>query len=494
MSKPKRNIPQANSLMGSMRSIGYTFESAIADIIDNSITAMAKDITLYFPTSASNCFVSILDNGIGMTDKELFNAMRYGSSSCEVQRDNNDLGRFGLGLKAASLSQCRILSVVSKRNSKISAYQWNYNYILENDDWYLLELSEEEYSELPKFEELLKYKTGTLVVWQDFDIINKSSNGQIYSTLNEYKDTVAEYISLIFHRFINEERLSIRLNNYDIEGLDPFLESKNNKVTRFKPFSLAIPDSYDIERAVMVQPIILPYASDLTKKEIKLLGGIENLRTKQGFYIYRNDRLIIWGTWFGQQRSELTKNARIKVDIPNSLDDVWKIDIKKQNATIPGRIKNQLKRAVNDVMNSSVKQQKHRGRESKINDDIDYIWKRIEARGNFFYEINRESRLLNYVKEHVSEEAFQYFDLFLDEIEQNIPLQQIYIDKSSNSVISKNDKNREIDILQKAIMMIDFSTKVGSIGVDDAISTIMKSEPFCNDSKLESELKKHYKS
>ena len=91
MSKPKRNIPQANSLMGSMRSIGYTFESAIADIIDNSITAMAKDITLYFPTSASNCFVSILDNGIGMTDKELFNAMRYGSSSCEVQRDNNDL-------------------------------------------------------------------------------------------------------------------------------------------------------------------------------------------------------------------------------------------------------------------------------------------------------------------------------------------------------------------------------------------------------------------
>ena len=357
-----------------------------------------------------------------------------------------------------------------------------------------MELSEEEYSELPKFEELLKYKTGTLVVWQDFDIINKSSNGQIYSTLNEYKDTVAEYISLIFHRFINEERLSIRLNNYDIEGLDPFLESKNNKVTRFKPFSLAIPDSYDIERAVMVQPIILPYASDLTKKEIKLLGGIENLRTKQGFYIYRNDRLIIWGTWFGQQRSELTKNARIKVDIPNSLDDVWKIDIKKQNATIPGRIKNQLKRAVNDVMNSSVKQQKHRGRESKINDDIDYIWKRIEARGNFFYEINRESRLLNYVKEHVSEEAFQYFDLFLDEIEQNIPLQQIYIDKSSNSVISKNDKNREIDILQKAIMMIDFSTKVGSIGVDDAISTIMKSEPFCNDSKLESELKKHYKS
>ena len=110
-----------------------------------------------------------------------------------------------------------------------------------------------------------------------------------------------------------------------------------------------------------------------TKKDIKLLGGDENLRTKQGYYIYRNDRLIIWGTWFGLQRGELTKNARIRVDFPNSLDDIWKIDIKKQNASIPLQIRNSLKRAVTEAMNLSVKQQTHRGRKANIDEKIDYI-------------------------------------------------------------------------------------------------------------------------
>lgn len=493
MAQPKKNIPKANSLMGSMRSIGYTFESAIADIIDNSITAQAKEITMFFPTSASNCYIAILDDGVGMDDVELFNAMRYGSSACEDERDADDLGRFGLGLKAASLSQCRVLSVVSKKKNKISAYQWDYNYILNNNDWLLLKLSKAEYSVLPKFEELDNMKNGTLVVWQDFDVIQKASNGQIYTTLNEYKDSVSSYMSLIFHRFINDGRLKISLNNYELEGLDPFLESKRHKVTRFRPFSIVIPGYNEVEREITIQPIILPYASDLTKKEVALLGGIDNLRTKQGFYIYRNERLIIWGTWFGQQRSELTKNARIKVDIPNSLDDIWKIDIKKQNATIPGRIKNQLKRAVNDVMNTSVRQQKYRGREEKVNGDIDYIWKRMETRGNFYYEINRDSKLLKYVKNHVSDEASQYFDMFIDEIEQNIPLQQIYIDKSSNTAITKEDENRDIDVKQKAIMMIDFTLKVSGMKADTAIDNIIKSEPFCNYPKLELELKKYYK-
>lgn len=492
MAQPKKNVPKANSLMGSMRSIGYTFESALADIIDNSITAQAKNVTLFFPTSASNCYVAILDDGDGMSYDELFNAMRYGSTACEDERSDNDLGRFGLGLKAASLSQCRILSVLSKKKGKVSAFQWNYNYILIKNDWYLLELTKDEYMDMPMYEEFQKLKSGTLVVWQDFDVIEKASNGQTYTTLNEYKDSVANYISLIFHRYINDDRLNIRLNNYEIEGLDPFLESKKNKVTRFRPFTIAIPDSNDVEREINIQPIILPYASDLTKKEIKLLGGIENLRTKQGFYIYRNDRLIIWGTWFGQQRSELTKNARIKVDIPNSLDDIWKIDIKKQNATIPGRIKNQLKRAVNEVMNTSVRQQKHRGREEKVSGDIDYIWKRMENRGNFYYEINRESKLMEYVRNHVSEDAFQYFDMFLDEVELNIPLQQIYIDKSTNTAVSKEDVNRDNDVRQKAIMMIDFTVKVAGTKVSNAIKQIMKSEPFCNQPKLESELNNYY--
>ena len=307
--KTKKNVPKADSLMGSMRSIGYTFESAISDIIDNSISAHAKNIQLFFPTDASNCYVSIMDDGIGLTEEELFNAMRYGSTACEETRKDDDLGRFGLGLKAASLSQCRILSVVSKKDGKTSAYQWNYNHILKSGEWDLIILSREERESLPSYALFDEKTNGTLVVWQDFDVIDKATNGQIFTTLCAYKETVTDYVSLIFHRFLNTHSLHIKLNQLNIEGLDPFLDSKKEKVTRQKVINLAIKDSNGYERIVKVQPVILPFYKDLTKKDIKLLGGDENLRTKQGYYIYRNDRLIIWGTWFGLQRGELTKNA-----------------------------------------------------------------------------------------------------------------------------------------------------------------------------------------
>ena len=184
--KTKKNVPKADSLMGSMRSIGYTFESAIADIIDNSISANAKNIQLSFPTEASNCFVSIMDDGMGLTEDELFNAMRYGSTACEETRKDDDLGRFGLGLKAASLSQCRILSVVSKKDGKVSAFQWNYNHILKSGEWDLIILSKEERESLPTYRLFEEKANGTLVVWQDFDVIDKATNGQIFTTLCAY--------------------------------------------------------------------------------------------------------------------------------------------------------------------------------------------------------------------------------------------------------------------------------------------------------------------
>ena len=115
MSKDKENIPTADMLMGSMRSMGYTFESAIADIIDNSISAHCNYVQLLFPkTPMDTLAVGILDDGDGMLSDTLFEAMRYGSTASEGEREDDDLGRFGLGLKSASLSQCKILTVVSK--------------------------------------------------------------------------------------------------------------------------------------------------------------------------------------------------------------------------------------------------------------------------------------------------------------------------------------------------------------------------------------------
>ena len=145
MSTYKQSIPQADTLMGSMRSMGYSFEAAIADVIDNSISANCNVVKLFFPSKPTDeLVVGILDDGEGMSADVLFEAMRYGSTDAELERRANDLGRFGLGMKSASLSQCRILTVVSMNADKLSSYSWDFNCIQERKEWIVKELSQTE--------------------------------------------------------------------------------------------------------------------------------------------------------------------------------------------------------------------------------------------------------------------------------------------------------------------------------------------------------------
>lgn len=342
----KENKPTADVLMNSMRALGYSFESAIADIIDNSISAAARNILLRFPISPSDCYVAICDDGTGMSQAELFDAMKYGSQQKRKHRDDNDLGRFGLGLKSASLSQCRRLTVASKKEETISAYIWDLDIIEHKRDWYMIECTSYQVSSIKEISYLDNLDSGTIVVWENFDFIEKSS-GNVYAELSKYKESTANYLSLIFHRFLNRSgsnRLSISINNYTLSGLDPFLENHSKTNIRRK-IEIPVVDSDGIERMVSIQPYVLLFQKDLSSEDKRLSGGIEHYRSKQGFYVYRNERLIVWGTWFGRHRDELTKYARIKVDIPNTLDDIWGIDIKKQNAKIPSIIKSRLPHA-----------------------------------------------------------------------------------------------------------------------------------------------------
>jgi hypothetical protein len=300
---------------------------------------------------------------------------------------------------------------------------------------------------------------------------------------------------MIFHRYLNEEhdkRINISVNNLKLKGLDPFLE-KHKKTNTRQEFELAIKDTNGIERYVIVQPFVLPYQKDLSKNDMDLLGGIANLRTKQGFYIYRNRRLIIWGTWFGLPRNELTKHARIRVDIPNTLDDIWNIDIKKQNASIPKSIKNSLTKAVTETMDFSVKIQNHRGRIAKIDDGYDYIWNRIESREKkYVYTINRESRIFGLLKENVDDEAMSRFEMVLEEIEKSIPFQQIYIDISQNIVDETDDIERLKDIENKGIIWVKNVFEFGELTLKQAIDQLFKSEPFCKHPELKQNFYNHF--
>lgn len=492
----KENIPKADMLMGSMRSMGYSFESAIADVIDNSISAGCSYVSLLFPTdSFQKTAVGILDDGCGLFREELFEAMCYGSSAAEATRSENDLGRFGLGLKAASLSQCRILTVVSMQDGAVCAYSWDYNYILEHKKWFVNELTADEISHLPYIENLHKTEkvngSGTLVIWEDFDVLEKSSHGQVFSTLRELSDKVQEHVALIFHRYISAKKLVIWINNAKVKAQDPFLEA-NPKTTTKKERTIALRDSQGIERLIKVRPFVLPFGSDLTEKDKKLLGGTENLRTRQGFYIYRNQRLIIYGTWFGLKRSELTKNARIRVDIPNSLDDIWGIDIKKQNASIPKSIQNQLKKTVEEAMDISVRKQTHRGRKDNSEDNISHIWDRMRGRNNsYYYQINRNSPLYKYVMDRISDDVADIMETLISEIEKRIPVQDIYIDRCNDAILVEDKKQYLEDDFQLGITLIDKAVKHGR-ELNDAIDTIMTAEPWCCHPQMKEMLINYY--
>ena len=475
----KENKPTADVLMSSMRSMGYTFEAAIADIIDNSVSVHATQIEIKFPVDPAEIYVAICDNGTGMSKEELFDAMKYGSSLKRGKRSEDDLGRFGLGLKAASLSQCRKLTVVSKKDDNLSAYIWDLDVVESEQDWLMVECSEEEIQKLKCIDFLNERESGTVVLWENFDIMRESS-GNEYAELMDYQNNTAEYLSLIFHRFLNRTgagKISIKINNFILTGYDPFLEN-HPKTTVRKAFTVPVKDKEGIERLVTVQPYVLPFQKDLSAEDKKISGGVENYRSKQGFYIYRNERLIVWGTWFGRGRDELTKYARIKVDIPNTLDSVWGIDIKKQSARIPSSIKQRLTRAVDDAMDVAVRKQTYRGRIAKIDDNIDYIWDRNDIRGDITYRINRDSKIFDLIKDKVDEETWNCLDMVLEEIENSVPYQQIYIDKSQNKISEDIDDERKAEIANKARMLILLAEKTGNNSRSEIVDRLMIAEPF----------------
>lgn len=496
MSKDKQLLPKASKLMGSLRSMGYSFGAAVSDVIDNSISAHAHNIRILFPSNPMDALaLGILDDGEGMCAEDLLEAMRYGCLSEDDERSKDDLGRFGMGLKSASLSQCRRLTVSSYDGNKINSYTWDFDHIIATQDWNIQELDKDEIDNLPYIDLLKEQNAGTLVIWENFDVLSKSSGGQVFNTLMDYRSELEKELSLIFHRFLSGNGLSklhIFINELDIKPLDPFLES-HPKTTRKKEIRLDILDSNGKEQMIYVRPFVLPFATELSNEDKHLIGGIENLRSKQGFYIYRNKRLIIWGTWFGmKQRAELTKNARIRVDIPNTLDDIWSIDIKKQRAEIPKHILNRLKKAVEEALELSVRQQSYRGRTQKVDNDIDYIWDRKEGRNNtFFYQINRDSKLFQFIREKMSDEDYYYLDLLVTEIEKNIPIQQMYIDKSNEAITVEETDSRLDDVFQMAIAMANTLKSLRADNIDSIIEDLMKSEPFCHYPKLRDLLTKN---
>ena len=360
----KESIPFAPHLIESMRSLGYSFETAIADLIDNSISAGASKIDLYL-TPNENPQLIVFDNGCGMGEVELEEALRYGAKNPLEIRSQTDLGRFGLGLKSASLSQCRKLIVASKKNNNISCFSWDLDFVLDKKGWILLQYGQTEIEKLPMMDLFDDVESGTYILLQEFDRVS-SSTSNLSVTIKNYMNSTIDHLALVFHRFLNSG-VSIYVNNNKIESIDPFLSNHKSTIIMRE-------QNLDINgEAIKIKPYILPYMNKLTNEDFAKVGGKEDLKTNQGFYIYRNKRLIIWGTWFRiTRKDELSKLARIMVDIPSTLDYMWSIDIKKSSASLPDVIKKNLYSCIEESIFKSKNVHEYRGRKTSINKDINY--------------------------------------------------------------------------------------------------------------------------
>lgn len=481
----KECVPFAPSLIESMRSLGYSFSSAIADLIDNSVSAKASDIWIISEPS-DDPYLIILDNGKGMSNKELYEAMRYGSSNPLEERSKDDLGRFGLGMKAASLSQCRNLVVISKKRKKISGYSWDLDYVIEKGSWMLREYQEDEIKDFPDIERFLELKSGTYILLRDFDRIKESTNN-LAETFNKDLNDMADHLSLVFHRFLNDG-LNIYVNGNAIEGRDPFLI--NHKATqRKRPSRILIGG-----KAIKLQPYILPHISKLSNADLEKVGGKERIRNDQGFYVYRNKRLIIWGTWFRLERKdELNKLARVQVDIPNSLDYIWKIDIKKSSATLPDAIKHNMYNAVLESVTGSEHVHTYRGRKEKKK-DIEYVWERVKLRDGYEYVINRDIPQLKILEETLNDSQIKMLSSVIQTLEDSFPVNALYVDAAKGRIEQKkNNEQEEIESVWAQLQEQIRYAEENNMPVLDLYKAFKTVEPFCNYDEIKNRIDEEIK-
>lgn len=430
MARPHHLPPSAASLTASLRDLGYSLETAIADLIDNSISADATDIQIFCDTSRSSPVLVIADNGWGMTEAEVIAAMRHGATDPRKKRGPKDLGRFGLGLKTASFSQCRRLTVVSAKAGERAGAEWNLAQIEEDDDWFIAVLEPEEIVQQP-FMEMLG-DTGTLVVWRDLDRLLEDETGQKRDEIvNEKLAIVERHLSLVFHRFLagdvkGRKKLAIRINGHPVTPFDPFC--RRNAATQVLPEETVWVDDV----AVSMQPYILPHHSRLSATEYDYYQDRSDFISNQGAYVYRNGRLMAWGDWFRLvPKGEATKLARVQIDFPNSLDEAWTIDIKKSRARPPHAVRERLRQIIAKIAARSVIV--HRGRGQKLFQESEApLWERYADHGGIRFAINALHPIIASLSAKLSPEDAGALHVLLDSIAASLPVEMIYSDYSTH--------------------------------------------------------------
>lgn len=470
--------PRAASLIESLRAFGYDLPTSIADLVDNSVTAGARRIWIDFHWAGSGSAVAITDDGCGMAADVLVAAMHLGSKNPLEVRDKHDLGRFGLGLKTASFSQCRRLTVRSKIGDRpLVTRCWDLDHVARTNDWQLLrraDLDGEKY-----LERILHLSSGTVVLWQNLDRVTghfTSQNDRQQQSFLELAERVRVHLGMVFQALISARPgIEILINDRPIRAWDPFLADQ--------PATQTLPMTRLTLRGevVEVQPFILPHQSKIARSEFEAASGPRGWNAHQGFYVYRNQRLLVPGDWlgFGWAKEEHYKLARIRIEIPNALDPDWQIDVTKSRAIPPLPLRDELHRIGARARADAKRVYSHRGAKLVSTEDRAkiFMWEPISRHDKTFYRLNREHPLFKRVQAASGDR--KALTAFMRLVEETVPIPHITIENSerpgSHAAPFDHAREREIrEIMQQAY---DSLVETG-YGPDEAIRRLQTIWPF----------------
>lgn len=453
-------------------------------MIDNSIAAGAALVDVSFDWNDGEPFGRILDDGRGMSAAELIESMRLGGAGPLVARRADDLGRYGLGLKTASFSQCRRLTVSSRHSEVVSVARWDLDVLAAaGGSWELLQGaapgSEHRLHEIESIE-----GSGTLVLWEVLRTGGESSQSRFIEAL----ERVEKHLAMVFHRYIDgdQRRVIIRLNDRPVKAWDPFVAA--HPATMPQRAARLRDASGDVD----VRGYVLPHRDRfLNVDEHEAAGGPDGWVAQQGFYIYRAGRLIVAGGWLGLGgsrewlRDEASQLARIRVDILNSSDRAWRIDVRKATARPPVALRDPLTRIAVDVRRAARDVYAHRGVRAPVSGGAaGGLW-RSTSSARYPYAIKRDHPAVQAVLDTAANPSM--VEAMLLSIERSAPL-------PTSAAAARPEPNETDEIVLAANILL---RNLLALGLDRsaAISRVASSEPFNQvggiEERLRSEIEKN---
>ncbi|MCC6358554.1 MAG: ATP-binding protein [Phycisphaerales bacterium] len=444
--------PDPGSLAESLRDFGYTLPTALADLLDNSLTAGATQIDLQLEAAGEHSHIAVIDNGKGMTPDELKDAMRMGTGGPLAIRHARDLGRFGLGLKTASLSQGRCVTVITKSRGDAAPTirRWDLRHIA-SSRWKLI--TEPADAAKRYVDAIASAPTGTAVVIESLDRLAflRGDAAHAIDHLGRALEAVRLHLSMVFHRFI-EDGTSIMVGPTRLRAWNPFLSHVSTKLATE---TLRLRGS-----EIAVTPFVLPHHSRLTDEEHDEAAGPSGWNSHQGFFIYRCRRLIVPGTWLSLnlRKEDHVKLARIQVDLPNGLDADWHLNVMKSHVAAPAALRDDFKRIAREVRHHAAEVYRFRGeRQAPTSAPPQrFVWKREETKTGVRYRVDRSHPVIRALL-HAGCDHDKVLARVIELVEETIPI---------------------ATMLQERSRAIDGSAEPPAVSVESLIELVAVAEQF----------------